>query len=275
MLEPQSPCYLREYALESVEGAAATDATVAAAHLQLTGLRAGMDALDVGCGSGAVTRVMSTIVGPSRVTGVDSSRTRVIAARRLATERGIEIEFLEGAATGLPLPAASFDYTWSRFGFAALPHPARALAELVRVTRPGGTVVVGDLDGQGAQFHPLSPALQEEVGEALRLLGVTGWDPWVGRKLYGWGYQAGLRALTVHVLPYQMITGGVPANELEHWRTLLGQWTQRLVAHTGERARWAHFRATLLEELQRPDLFYYCNLILVRGTVPETCGPEP
>src|SRR5262249_50218048 len=151
--------------------------------------------------------------------GVDSSPCRLAAARRRAAQQGIEIEFLAGGATALPLPAASFDYTWARLGFGALAQPARALAELVRVTRPGGSVVVSDLDGQFAQFHPLSPALQREQAAALRQLGARGFDPWVGRKLYGWCYQAGLRELSVHVLPYQLVTGGVPAGELAAWRT--------------------------------------------------------
>jgi len=202
MPEPHPPCYLLEHAPENAHGEAPPDAALATAHLQLTGLRAGMDALDVGCGSGAVTRVMSTIVGPGRVTGVDPRPRRVAAARTVATTDGTEIEFLEGAATRLPLPAASFDYTWSRFGFACQPQPARALAELVRVTRPGGSVVVGDLDGLCTPFYPLAPALQAELGEARQLLRASGWDPWVGRKLYGWCYQAGLHELVVHTLPF-------------------------------------------------------------------------
>src|SRR4051812_9466737 len=111
MPELQPPCYLLEHAPEGAWVEAPMDAADAAAHLQLTGLCAGMDALDVGCGCGAVTRVMSTIVGPSRVTGVDPSPAQVATARTLATAYGIEIEFLEGAPTRLPLPAASFDYT--------------------------------------------------------------------------------------------------------------------------------------------------------------------
>src|SRR5262249_45483138 len=126
----------------------------------------------------------------------------------------------------------------------------------------------GDLDGQLTRFHPLSPALQRELAAALRRLGANGFDPWVGRKLYGWCYQAGLRELCVHVLPYQLVAGGVAAGELAAWRTTLEQGTQRLVAHASERTRWEQFRAALLAELQRPDLFYYSTLILVRGTVP-------
>jgi ubiquinone/menaquinone biosynthesis C-methylase UbiE len=232
-----------------------------------------MDALDLGCGSGAVTRVMTTIVGPGRVVGVDGSPARLAEARTLAGQRGLEIEFVEGAATRLPLPDAGFDYTWSRFLFAHVAAPAQVLAELVRVTRPGGSVVVGALDGQIAQFHPLSTALQAELSEAVRVLGAIGFDPWAGRKLYGWFYQAGLQDITVHVLPHHVYVGGVPAEEMGNWRANLVAGTQHLVEHTGERARWERFREAMLEEIQRPDVFYYCTLILVRGTAPGAPGP--
>jgi ubiquinone/menaquinone biosynthesis C-methylase UbiE len=273
MPEQPTSYNLIEHAQEGARREAKRDAAFVAAQLQLTGLRAGMDALDLGCGTGAVTRVMTTIVGPGRVVGVDYSPARLAEARTLAGQQGLEIEFVEGAATRLPLPDAGFDYTWSRFLFAYLPAPAQALTEMVRVTRPGGSVVVGDLDGQIAQLHPLSTALRAELGEALRVLGAMGFDPWVGRKLHGWFYQAGLRDITVHVLPYQVYTGGVPAEEMGNWRANLRAGIRRLVEHTGERARWERFHEAMLEEIQRPDVFYYCTLILVRGTVPGAPGP--
>jgi hypothetical protein len=96
----------------------------------------------------------------------------------------------------------------------------------------------------------------------------------VGRKLYGWFVQAGLDNITMQVLPYQVVTGGVPAGAMAHWRAQLELGTQCLVAHTGEQARWERFRDALLEEIQRPDLFTYSTLILVRGTVPESRGAE-
>lgn len=259
---------LRERIPADAPGAPAPDTGLDAAQLQRTGLRAGMDALDVGCGTGSVARVMTTIVGSGRVVGVDHSAARLTVARALAAERGLELQFLAGAATDLPLPAASFDYVWSRFVFADLPQPEQALAELVRVTRPGGTVVVGDLDGQMAQFYPLSPPLRIELEAVVPLLGGGPFDPWVGRKLYSWFYRAGLREIVVQALPYQGYAGGVPAQALENWRGQLEVGAQRLAQQTGDGARWEQFPERLLTEFQRPDLFYYCTLILVRGTAP-------
>jgi ubiquinone/menaquinone biosynthesis C-methylase UbiE len=209
-----------------------------------------MDALDVGCDTGSMAYLMRTIVGPGRVVGVDRSPTRLAQARLLAAEHGLEVEFVAGEPTQLPLPAAAFDYTWSRFSLAYLPQPEQALAELVRVTQPGGTVVVGDLDGQIAQFYPLAPPLRDDLDEALRLLGATGFDPWTGRKLYGWCQRAGLRDLVVHVLPYQVYAGGVPAGDMRDWQEKLTASSQQLVEQTGERTRWEHFRDGMLAAIQ-------------------------
>src|SRR5690348_5269688 len=108
MPEHTSPFNPADSAQEDMCLDAKTDATLAAAQLQLTGLRAGMDALDLGCGTGAVTQVMTTIVGPGRVVGVDLSAPRLAEAQMLAAERGMEIAFVAVEATRLPLPDAGF-----------------------------------------------------------------------------------------------------------------------------------------------------------------------
>jgi ubiquinone/menaquinone biosynthesis C-methylase UbiE len=255
----------------SNEGArleAKTDALATEQLLLQTGLRPGMRALDLGCGTGAVTRVMATMAAPGRVTGVDMSAARLAQARQLASERGLEIEFVEGEATHLPFPSASFDYTWSRFLFEYLPDPQRALAELIRVTRPGGLVTVGDLDGQIEQFYPLDPAIETDLRDALQLLGETGFDPRTGRKLYHWFYQAGLRDIAVHTLPYQVYRGGVPVRDLPNWRAKVVNASAFLGKRTGDRARWDRFRDAFLSQILRPDVFYYCTLILVQGRTP-------
>ena len=229
-----------------------------------------MRALDVGCGTGAVTRTMAKIAAPGRVVGVDISASRLAQARELAAADGVEAEFIEGDACHLPLPSASFDYAWSRFLFEYLPEPVRALAELSRVTRPGGTVVVADLDGQLEQFYPLEASVRSGLLEGLRLLGEAGFDPWVGRKLYHWFCRAGLSDIGVGVVPYQAYAGGLSERDFINWREKLGTGKDYLIQHTGDRELWERLYEELLTQIRRPDVFYYCSLITVRGTVPTT-----
>jgi hypothetical protein len=90
----------------------------------------------------------------------------------------------------------------------------------------------------------------------------------VGRKLYHWFYRAGLRELAVDVVPYQVYAGGLPERDLQNWRMKVTTTVDVLIQRTGDRAHWEQFREGLLSQMQRPDLFYYCTLILVRGQVP-------
>lgn len=95
---------------------------------------AGREVLEVGCGTGLVLRALAPLA--SRAVGVDLSPGMLARAR----ERGLEV--VEGSATALPFADATFDVAVS---FKTLPHVpdlARALSEMARVVRPGGTLFV-------------------------------------------------------------------------------------------------------------------------------------
>src|SRR5215216_3807238 len=95
-LEATVPSYIMESAREGARLEAKTDPAVSEQQLRQTGLQRGMRALDVGCGTGAVTRTMAKIAAPGRVVGVDTSTSRLAQARELAAADGVEAEFMEG-----------------------------------------------------------------------------------------------------------------------------------------------------------------------------------
>ena len=260
--------YLMENPAEGERLESKTDPVAAEAQLRWSGLQPGMSALEVGCGTGAVTRVMARIAAPGGVVGVDQSAVRLASARRLAADSGAGIDFVEGDATSLPFSSREFDYVWSRFLFQYLPNPPAVLAELIRVTRGGGIVTVADLDGQIEQFYPLEASVHASLEEALRIVAETGFDSCVGRKLYHWFHQAGLYDLRVDVLPYQVYTGGLPERDSKNWETKITTAVSIVAERTGERERWERFREDFLAQLKRPGLFYYCTLIVVCGRVP-------
>jgi ubiquinone/menaquinone biosynthesis C-methylase UbiE len=237
--------YFMDSAQEGARLEGKTDPEVARAQLQMTGLRAGMRTLDVGCGTGAVTRVMASIAGPDQAVGVDLSSARLDQARQLARETGTSVEFVEGSAYYLPFASAHFDYAWSRFLFEYLPDPQGALVEMVRVTRPGGTVVVGDLDGQIEQFYPLDPQVRADLMEGLQILGRTGFDPWVGRKLFNWFHSAGLNDISVHVTPYQVYAGGLPERDMANWQQKFSASMESLTRITGDTEKWSRLEPVM------------------------------
>jgi ubiquinone/menaquinone biosynthesis C-methylase UbiE len=80
-----------------------------------------------------------------RVTGFDVSRTMVELAQRNAAEAGVEIHFRQGSASALPFADKSFDLLACSAAFKNFSEPHKALKEMHRVLRPGGTALVLDL----------------------------------------------------------------------------------------------------------------------------------
>jgi ubiquinone/menaquinone biosynthesis C-methylase UbiE len=119
-------------------------------YLELLGLAPGERALDVGCGSGVVTRELAKRVAPSgRVVGCDSSEALLDVARKYARDAGLEtlIEFRAADCRELPFSDGSFDAVIAATVLAHVPGVERAVREMVRVTRVGGRVGVFDFDG--------------------------------------------------------------------------------------------------------------------------------
>ena len=121
---------------------------VAAELVRWLDLPPGLEWLDVGCGTGALTAEILAAAAPRRVRGCDLSPDHVRAARaRVADPRA---EFAVADAAALPDPAQSFDAAVSGLVLNFVPEPARAASEMRRVLRPGGTaaVYVWDYAGQ-------------------------------------------------------------------------------------------------------------------------------
>lgn len=96
--------------------------------------------LDVGCGAGALVEAIVEHMTPSAVLGVDRAKGFVEHARRRMA--GAPVAFEVGDATALPVPGGGFDAVVSGLVLNFVPGPARMVAELVRVARPGGTVAL-------------------------------------------------------------------------------------------------------------------------------------
>ena len=96
--------------------------------------------LDVACGAGNAT-IPAAKTG-AKTTGLDITPELLAAARRIAAEEGVEIEWIEGDAEQLPFDEGSFDAVTSVFGCMFAPDHKQAAAELARVLKPGGRMAV-------------------------------------------------------------------------------------------------------------------------------------
>jgi ubiquinone/menaquinone biosynthesis C-methylase UbiE len=104
----------------------------------------GGDVLEVAPGPGYVAIEMAK-GAKYRVTGLDVSRTMVELAHRNAAEAGVEVDFRQGNASAMPFADESFDLLACSAAFKNFSEPHRALEEVYRVLRPGGTALVLDL----------------------------------------------------------------------------------------------------------------------------------
>lgn len=108
------------------------------------GVRPDAEVLDVACGPGRLTLDLAPHV--RHVTGLDLTPGMLEQARAALAEAGIaNAEFVAGDAAAMPFANASFDIVISSAAFHHFETPGRVLAEMVRVCRPGGRVVVSDV----------------------------------------------------------------------------------------------------------------------------------
>jgi SAM-dependent methyltransferase len=112
--------------------------TTAPYLVRFAGIRAGAQVLDVACGTGVVA--LTAARAGAKVQGIDLTPELVAHARENAALMRLEVPFQEGDAESLPFADASFDVVVSQFGHMFAPRPEVAVAQMLRVLKPGGTI---------------------------------------------------------------------------------------------------------------------------------------
>ena len=112
--------------------------SVAPDLVRFAGVTAGQRVLDVGCGTGVVA--LSAARNGATVTGADLTPALLEGARYNAALAGVAIDFQEADVEALPFADASYDVVLSQFGHMFGPRPAVAIAEMLRVLKPGGVI---------------------------------------------------------------------------------------------------------------------------------------
>jgi SAM-dependent methyltransferase len=125
----------------------------------------GLRWIDIGCGNGAFTELLVERCAPADVQGIDPSEGQLAFARTRPAAR--LAEFHQGDAMALPFSADRFDAAVMALVIFFVPDPAKAIAEMVRVVAPGGTVATYAWDMLGGGF-PQEPILVE-----MRAMGLT------------------------------------------------------------------------------------------------------
>jgi ubiquinone/menaquinone biosynthesis C-methylase UbiE len=115
--------------------------------VELCPIAGGSMLLDVGCGIGSeATRLAYAVGQTGKITGIDNSEAMIREAQRRASALSVPVHFELGNAHNLPFGDASFDLCRAERVLLYLEDPAKAVAEMARVTRPGGRVILFDFD---------------------------------------------------------------------------------------------------------------------------------
>ena len=151
------------------------------------GLKKGMSCIDIGCGSGSVTRLMANMVGKTgRVVGVDVDDRYLQYCNRSVTSRQ-NIEFIHDDICKSRLDSKErFDIVYSRFTFHHLTDRGEAVRSMKRLTKKHGTVMIQDLDHAAGSWlcYPKNRVFDTLRKVYVALLKKGGGDPLAGRKLY-------------------------------------------------------------------------------------------
>ena len=181
-----------------------------------SGIKKVMNCLDVGCGSGDVTRLLSKMVGNSgSVVGIDVQKKYLDYCNKVNKQKNVK--FVQDNITDSKL-TETFDIVFSRFMFVHLTDKIQALRSMINLTKKNGIIIIQELDNAPGTWlsYPKKDCVEKLRSTYTSLVKKMGGDPLAGRKLYKLFIDQGLQTEVECHSPC-IVMNKTPFNELG-WR---------------------------------------------------------
>ena len=177
------------------------------------GLENGMSVLELGSGPGFLTERLLSLLPSSPITAVEiNPELLAIATERLTGGPAWRLQLVEGSIFELDLPQNTYDFVIARFVFQHLENPVQAAKEALRLLRPGGLLVVVDVDtALWGITEPYFPQLYPIYQKAERLQPSRGGNRLIGRQLWRILKTAGFETPRLEVYAYHSDELGIKA----------------------------------------------------------------
>lgn len=195
-----------------------TDFTRLEEQAKWAGIKNGMKVADIGCGSGITSSFLKQIVGNTgHVTGFDGSIDRIDYARKTYGKDGLD--FINLDINNSLDKLQKFDFIWVRFFLEYHKHNGFDIVKkLTKLLKPEGIICLIDLDHNCLNHYGLSNRLKNAMINISNILeNESNFDPYIGRKLYSYLYDLGLRDINVDVKAHHLIYGELSRVDEYNW----------------------------------------------------------
>lgn len=190
--------------------------------------------LDAGCGTGEITARLADEFTTAEVIGIDVLDDHLALGRRRTAAHGARVRFQHDDIFALSFADATFDLVVCRHVLQAIPHAERAIAELARVTKPGGTLHLLVEDYGMIHVAPAAPATERFWREGPRqYAAATGSSLFIGRNAPAIARRLGLLDVTMDFLIVDSLR--VPREVFARiWEAWRDGYAESIAEHTGQ-----------------------------------------
>ena len=243
-----------------------------ARNLQWLGLRDDMTVLELGSGPGFVSEGLLDLLPNGNLVSVEIDPVLVEKARSyLQDKAGSRWKLIEGNVMQVDLPDSTFDFIYGRYLFQHLPDPVGAAKEALRLLKPGGTLVVTDVDDELVVFDPPASgetkAIEDRVMNHLKEHQASqGGNRLIGRRLTHILRDAGYQNMVLEAIPMH--------NDLDNVSSLMPTPTVEGMQHFIDEGiltlQEAEYVVKDAQEFEASDPVILILLLMAAGQKPAT-----